>query len=67
MAENKMAEVAALLGKELGERFTVQFCEYRCDCLFTENGLAYAQPITREFDDELFVQLIIGKVKIVEG
>jgi hypothetical protein len=44
----------------------VQFCEYRFDCLFTENGLAYAQLITREFDDELFVQMIKGKAVIVD-
>jgi hypothetical protein len=66
MAENKMQHIAALFGKKLGERFTLQFCEYRFDCLFTENGLAYAQPITREFDDELFVQMIKGEAVIVD-
>lgn len=34
MAENKMAEVAKLLGQKINKRFTVDYCDRKCDCEF---------------------------------
>lgn len=38
MAENKMADVAALFGKKLGERFTVNIRGTRYDARFLRRG-----------------------------
>ena len=67
MTKNKMSQIAALFGKKLNEEFTVKKDEYKARVKITEDGLAYAQPITREFDDELLVQMIKGSAEIVEG
>ena len=34
MAENKMAEVAKLLGQKINKRFTVKYCSTKFDCMF---------------------------------
>ena len=68
MAENKMAEVAKLFGKELGKRFTVNFYNRLFDVAFDKHGL-------RVFSDEIFEDelsrlllegLIIGNAVIVD-
>lgn len=64
--QNKMAQIAALFGKKLDEEFIVKKDEYKVKVKITQDGLAYAQPITREFDDELLVQLIKGSAEIAE-
>lgn len=67
MAENKMAEVAKLFGKELGKRFTVNFYNRLYDVSFDKHGL-------RVFSDEIFEDelsrlllegLIIGNAVII--
>jgi hypothetical protein len=67
MAKNKMAEVAALFGKELGKRFTINFYNRLYDVSFDKHGL-------RVFSDEIFEDelsrlllegLIIGNAVIV--
>ena len=39
MAENRMADVAALFGKVIGERFRVKFLSENRESVFTESGL----------------------------
>ncbi len=34
MVENKMAEVAKLLGQKINKRFTVEYCSTKFDCKF---------------------------------
>ena len=64
--QNKMTYIALLFGKKLGEEFIVKKNEYKVKVKITQDGLAYAQPITREFDDELLAQMIKGSAEIVE-
>jgi hypothetical protein len=65
---NKMPQVAAMFGKELGKRFTVNFYNSLFDVAFDKSGL-------RVFSDEIFEDelsrlllegLIIGNVVIVD-
>jgi hypothetical protein len=67
MSENKMAEVAKMFGKELGERFTINFYNRLYGAIFDKGGL-------RVFSDEIFEDelsrlllegLIIGNAVIV--
>ena len=68
MAENKMAQVAALFGKKLGERFTVERDHDRFDCKFTLCGLAvygaYENPYI-DFDCFVLDDLLTGRAVIV--
>jgi hypothetical protein len=66
--KNKMEQVAAMFGKELGKRFTVNFYNRLFDVAFDKSGL-------RVFSDEIFEDelsrlllegLIIGNVVIVD-
>jgi hypothetical protein len=66
MAENKMKQVAKMFRKKLGEEFDIKRDGYEVKVKLTENGLEYAQPITRVFDDELFVMMVRGLAEIVE-
>jgi hypothetical protein len=68
MNENKMEQVAAMFGKELGKRFTVNFYNRLFDVAFDKSGL-------RVFSDEIFEDelsrlllegLIIGNAVIVD-
>ena len=73
MAENKMAQVAALFGKKLGEEFTVQdFSGYRYDMKFTINGF-YVVPTDFHddtpdwgWDNDLLEHMLTGKAVIVD-
>lgn len=69
MAENKMAEVAAMFGKKLGERFTVKRDHDRFDCEFSTCGFmargAYENPYM-DFDCFILEDLLIGKAVIVD-
>jgi hypothetical protein len=67
MAENKMEAVAAMFGKKLGERFTINFYGRIYGAAFDKHGL-------RVFSDEIFEDelsrlllegLIIGSAVIV--
>lgn len=69
MAENKMAEIAALFGKQLGERFTVKRDNMMFDCRIMKHGLdtfgVYENPYM-DFDCFIFMELITGRVVIVD-
>jgi hypothetical protein len=65
MAENKMAEVAKLFGKKLGEEFKVKLTTGEVIlCRFSEKRLWYWQ---RDWfiSDKVLVQLIVGEAVIV--
>lgn len=68
MNENKMAEVAKMFGKELGERFTIRMDNEKIDAMFMLNGLllmgAYENPY---IDVDVFVlrDLLTGRAEIV--
>ena len=63
MAENKMAQVAALFGKKLGESFTIKDERY----VFGENGFGYGNEhgVTCHVPSVL-ERLLTGRVKIDE-
>lgn len=67
MAENKMPAVAHLLGRRLGERFTVDFYGVRFDCWFIGGGFEVidAPPFTHCFDEEVLYGLITGEAVII--
>jgi hypothetical protein len=64
---NKMEVVAALFGKQLGERFTVERDHDRFDCRFMRRGFetfgAYENPYTN-FDCFILEELLTGRVVI---
>ena len=68
MNDNKMAEVAKLFGKHLGEEFTVkyQISKYKwCivdNLVFTDRGLTYYGKCK----DAILRQLLTGQAVIVE-
>jgi hypothetical protein len=69
MAENKMAQVAQMFGKELGEEFYARLDGNKCEikCRFTKNGLE--QSIVDGLwndNDRFFKLLLIGRAEIVE-
>lgn len=77
MAENKMEEVAAMFGKELGEKFKIYRIAQRDRCeiingKFTERGLLTTCCLSLEDDydfdrnDLIMRQLLTGKAEIVE-
>lgn len=68
MAENKMAEVAALFGKKLDEEFTVkyQISKYKW-CI--EDHLAFTDKGLTQYGkskDVILRQLLIGQAVIVD-
>jgi len=70
MAENKMAEVAKLFGKKLGEEFTLM-SKYKdkIDCKFTKRGLMYLDKNFFDWQvsgDILLTDLLTGKAVIVD-
>ncbi|WP_028130256.1 hypothetical protein [Selenomonas sp. AE3005] len=69
MAENKMAEVAKMFGKKLGERFTVKIDNQRYSCSFEEYGFnsygAYENPYL-SFDAFILQELLTGTAVIVD-
>jgi hypothetical protein len=70
MAENKMEQVAALFGKKLGERFTIERDYDRFDCRFMKHGLEtfgfYENPYM-DFDCFIFMELLTGRAVIVDA
>ena len=67
---NKMEVIAALFGKKLGERFTVERDHDRFDCEFSTCGFmargAYENPYM-DFDCFIFEDLLTGRAVIVDG
>ena len=68
MAVNRMADVAALLGKKLGEEFTVDNRERSVKCRITENGLFFYHAAYSHWwtDSGLLIELLKGEVVIVD-
>ena len=68
MSDNKMAEVAKLFGKRLGERFTVERAHDRFDCEFSTFGFmargAYENPYM-DFECFILEDLLTGRAVIV--
>ena len=65
---NRMADVAALFGKKLGESFVVDYEGETLECRFAETGFK-ACILGDELmnDDEVILQcLILGKAVIVD-
>ena len=63
MAENKMAQVAAMFGKKLNEPFTIKGERY----IFGEKGFGYGNKNgVACHDPSMLERLLAGKVKIDE-
>jgi hypothetical protein len=73
MAENKMPEVAKLLGQKINKRFTVEYCSTKFDCKFyrSESG-KYGFMVLDEpefsfcFTEQILYALITGTAVIVD-
>jgi hypothetical protein len=69
MAKNKMEQVAAMFGKKLGERFTIERDHDRFDCEFASCGFmargAYENPYM-DFDCFILEDLLTGRAVIVD-
>lgn len=73
MAENKMAEVAALYNKKLGEKFKLKRRGYDCrdiiyDARFTEDGLSILYDtlfVQWEVFGDVLLELHTGKAVII--
>lgn len=69
MAENKMAQVAALFGKKLGERFTIIKGNKKLDARFMRYGFdlmgEYENPYM-DLDFFVLADLLTGEAEILE-
>ena len=68
MAENKMAQVAAMFGKKLGEEFTVRGKAQDYLMVFTEIGLKLRQEMAYPelFENSFLRKLLTGEAVIVD-
>jgi hypothetical protein len=68
MAENKMAEVAKLFGKKLGEHFCVDCCNTRFLLKFTSDGLLVFDDSWGHWngEDGMLEALLTGQAVIVD-
>ena len=68
MAENKMAQVAALFGKKLGERFGIIRYGKRYDARFLERGFEVYGLENPYVDMDAFVldDLLTGRAEVAE-
>ena len=68
MAENKMEQVAKLLGQELGKWFTVRYYDINFDCWFIGGTFEVidAPSFTHCFDEQVLYGLITGEAAIVD-
>lgn len=65
MAENKMKEVAKLLGLELEEEFEIE--SFRCKYKLTNNGLMYWSYLDSKWlFSTFFAELLTGELKIIK-
>ena len=68
--DNKMAEVAKLFNKELGERFTVQYDNYQFSCYFSDFGFCsygvYDNPYL-DIDPFILQDLLTGRAVIIDA
>jgi hypothetical protein len=69
MAENKMAQVAAMFGKKLGEEFTARLkVGFEINCKFTNEGLKQEIVDGDWYDNDNFLRrLLTGQAEIVDG
>ena len=69
MAENKMAEVAKLFGKKLGERFKVKRDNEVFDCVITRYGIycfsVYENPYI-DLNAFVLCDLLAGYAEVVD-
>lgn len=73
MAENKMAEVAKLLGQKINKRFTVEYFNTKFDCIFfiSVSG-KYDFKVLNEpefsfcFSEQILYALITGRAVIID-
>lgn len=67
MAENKMAQVAEMFGKKMGERFTIIMGNKKLDARFMRYGLelmgAYENPYI-DLDSYVLMDLLTGDAEI---
>lgn len=67
MAENKMEEVAAMFGKELGEEFTILLAnKMRRVAYFSEKGLYISGTWHFVVSATALKELLVGEAEIVE-
>jgi hypothetical protein len=73
MSENKMAEVAKLLGQKINKRFTVECCNTKFDCKFYRSASGkYGFTVLDEpefsfcFTEQILYALITGNAVIVD-
>jgi hypothetical protein len=68
--DNKMAEIAKLFNKELGERFTVLYDNYQFSCYFSDCGFCacgvYDNPYL-DFDPFILQDLLTGRAVIIDA
>jgi hypothetical protein len=65
MAENKMAEVAKMFGKELGEEFKILYKDENYTAYFRNEGLRVRGLFCLTWDNTL-VALLTGRAVIVD-
>jgi hypothetical protein len=68
MAENKMAQVAQMFGKKLGQRFTINKYGNKFDAIFLDTGLriyGIDNPYV-EIESFVLMDLLTGEAEIVE-
>ncbi len=68
-AENRMADVAALFGKELGEEFMARLkVGFEINCKFTNEGFKQELVDGDWYDNDNFLRrLLTGEAEIVEA
>lgn len=68
MAENKMAEVATMFGKELGEEFYIRNENDKFIAKFTELNfrIKYCEADHWRWDNDLLADLLTGRAVIVD-
>lgn len=69
MTNNRMAEVAAMFGKKLGEEFMAKLkVGFEINCKFTNEGLKQEIVDGDWYDNDTFLRrLLTGEAEIVEG
>ena len=74
MSDNKMAEVAKLLGQKINKRFTVEYFHRKFDCIFFISvNRKYEFKVLDEpefsfcFTEQILYALITGEAVIIDG
>lgn len=64
MAENKMAEVAKMFGKKLGEEFDIKWGECEYTIRFTKDGMEVTDDYGEWYEAQLYRVLLTGEAVI---